>query len=293
MSFSAAYKIARQFTAPIVLSRKTLGGACSSAIAAYVIINDEGWVVTAHHVIESIQKMEAEKAAIVDYRDQISAIDADMTLDRKAKRKKSQRTQRPSVDSTEEYSYWYGLPDNRAIVSTWHSVPVVDLAVGKLNYFDPNWVQTYPKFKDPQKGLDMGTSLCKLGFPFHSVSPTWNAQTGGFDLPKEATPLPLFPMEGIFTRNVEIAAPNPPFPLRLIETSSPGLRGQSGGPTFDAQGAIWAIQSKTASLPLGFSPKADGGGKEYQFLNVGLGIHTETVTSFLASLGVKYDLTTY
>lgn len=38
----------------------------------------------------------------------------------------------------------------------------------------------------------------------------------------------------------------------FIETSTPRLRGQSGGPIFDVNGAIWAIQSQTHHLKLGF-----------------------------------------
>jgi hypothetical protein len=38
--------------------------------------------------------------------------------------------------------------------------------------------------------------------------------------------------------------------VKFIETSTPGLRGQSGGPLFDAKGEIWGIQSRTNFLEL-------------------------------------------
>lgn len=291
--FAEANKIARHFTSPVVLSRKTISGDCSSSVAACVFVNDEGWIATAHHVVEKIQAMTDEKASLAAYRQQVADIEANATLNQKNRRKQIQKLNRPKRDTTEEFSFWIPLPDSRAVVKNWHSAPLVDLAIGKLEYFEPQWVTKYPVFKDPQRNFETGTSLCKLGFPFHSFVPSWDAANGGFTLPLGALPMPLFPIEGIFTRTIDFDAADAPFPMRLVETSSPGLRGQSGGPTFDAQGSLWAIQSKTASLPLGFTPKVDGGQTEHQFLNVGMGVHAETILGFFKELGVKYELTDY
>ena len=79
--------------------------------------------------------------------------------------------------------------------------------------------------------------------------------------------------------------PPPKYPLRYLETSSPGLRGQSGGPTFDEKGAIWALQAQTVTYPLDLeAPKAALRVREHiehQFLNVGRGIHAETIIGLL------------
>jgi len=81
-----------------------------------------------------------------------------------------------------------------------------------------------------------------------------------------------------------------------LETSTPGLRGQSGGPIFDTKGTIWALQSRTSHFPLGFSPKVKKDGKdieENQFLNVGWGVHAELIAAFLKDNGVDYRLSDY
>ena len=79
--------------------------------------------------------------------------------------------------------------------------------------------------------------------------------------------------------------------MRILETSTPGLRGQSGGPIFDTNGDIWAIQSRTQHYDLGFKPKAmQSAQEEHQFLNVGLGVHVQTVLGFLDQLGIKYQI---
>ena len=105
-------------------------------------------------------------------------------------------------------------------------------------------------------------------------------------------PIPRFPIEGIFTRNINAGkSADKKFDIQYIETSSPGLRGQSGGPIFDVEGKIWAIQSQTRHLPLGFTPKIRKGNQEIeenQFLNVGWGVHIKTILRFLDEHGVKY-----
>jgi trypsin-like peptidase len=297
LMFQAAYAIARQFTWPVVLSRRTIGGDCSSSIGAFVIVNDEGWIVTAHHIAELLGKMIAGANKARAHETQEAQIRNDSSLDHKARKKKLASLGHLSKDETDRCSAWWGKDGLN--VAQFHSLPHVDLAVGKLEPFDKNWVPTYPTFKDPAKNFEPGTSLCKLGFPFHQITPTWNAAKDSFELPPGALPMPLFPMDGILTRFAEIrvvGGPAPPYPLRFLETSTPGLRGQSGGPIFDTRGTIWGIQVRTAHLSLGFDPpipNAKPGEKEHQFLNVGLGVHPETIIGFLRDNGVKIDVSAY
>jgi len=120
-----------------------------------------------------------------------------------------------------------------------------------------------------------------------------------FKLARGTLPLPLFPIEGIYTRNVITGkSKDGKYQIKFLETSSPGLRGQSGGPIFDVKGTVWAVQSRTASFPLGFSPKIKQKGKgkeveEHQFLNVGWGVHPELIVVFLKDNGVKFNLSDY
>jgi S1-C subfamily serine protease len=115
-----------------------------------------------------------------------------------------------------------------------------------------------------------------------------------FTLLPGTLPIPRFPIEGIMTRDANAGkSKDGKYDIRFIETSTPGLKGQSGGPIFDVKGAIWGIQSHTTHLPLGFSPKIKRNGKEIeenQFLNVGLGIHPSLLISFLTDNGVKFQV---
>jgi hypothetical protein len=267
------------------LSRVDVGGTCTSGIGTYVVINREGWIVTAHHIVEQIVKLESEKKLVAAHDTELERIKGDKGLQIKEKQKRIRGLKWPDKKSTRDFSVWYGRTG--AAVAGFHNIKAVDIAVGKLEPFDAGSVPSYPTFKDPSKDFEPGVSLCKLGFPLHEIIPTYDSTAKSFTLPPNAVPLPLFPIDGILTRMATIQAPMP-FPLGFIETSSPGLRGQSGGPTFDSQGTLWGIQVQTAHYSLGFET-----GKTEQFLNVGLGVSVATLLPWFDSLGIGYTLSAY
>src|SRR5688572_32992035 len=81
-----------------------------------------------------------------------------------------------------------------------------------------------------------------------------------------------------------------------FEMSTPGLRGQSGGPVFDINGKVWGMQSATNHLDLDFDVNQDvvrnGTIKRVQdsaFLHVGHCIHVDTLKSFMKENGVRFQ----
>lgn len=294
--FREAYKIASTFTGPVVISRRTISGDCSSAIGAFVVINPEGWIVTAAHILDQFETLSSESNKAKEVALAKQGILSDSSLTEKEKRKKIGKLDYPPKNSTDQCSIWWGIGESQLVYAA--GLGGADLAVGRLQPFNPQWVSTYPVFKDPSKNFDYGTSLLKVGFPFHSIVPSWDDDKKVFVLPENALPIPRFPIEGIFTRIADGRSEDGTplkFPIRFVETSTPGLRGQSGGPTVDAKGTIWAIQSKTAHLPLGFSPPVPGNPDkiEHQFLNVGLGIHPDTLFAFFNEQGIKFEKSDY
>jgi hypothetical protein len=93
--------------------------------------------------------------------------------------------------------------------------------------------------------------------------------------------------ELVFTDPTGKPLPPPPFPVRMIETSSPGIRGQSGGPIFDKNGTIWAIQSSTASYEMDLNTK------ERQYYHVGVGVHTVTIFGLFKSRNITAQISDY
>jgi hypothetical protein len=81
-----------------------------------------------------------------------------------------------------------------------------------------------------------------------------------------------------------------------IELSTPGLRGQSGGPLFDPEGKIVGMQSRTKHLHLGFDIEektivAHGKTKkvnDYAFIHLGECIHVSVIKDFLRTHQVRF-----
>lgn len=83
-----------------------------------------------------------------------------------------------------------------------------------------------------------------------------------------------------------------------VELSTPGLRGQSGGPLFDKDGLVYGMQSCTISLPLGFDQEnreinVKGVKKkvnDYSFIHLGRCVTVELLKEFMDANGVKYQV---
>lgn len=289
--FAAAYSQAIAFTKPVIISHVQQDGQCFGGIASFVVVNDEGWILTAGHVFDEAEKLTAAKKRSMDYVAAEAVIRNDTTLVPGQRKKKFRELGVLDPKTAHDFSFWWA--GDNVVVKDVKALPAADIAVARLDPFDPASVTNYPAFKDPSKPIASGTSLCRLGFPFHEIKPSY--QQGSFSLPPETFPVVFFPNEGILTR-VLIVDQNAPFLTGFIETSSPGLRGQSGGPIFDQHGTVWGIQSHTSHLPLGFTPSVPGGKpeqKEHQFLNVGRGTHPATIVGMLSQLGIKHTLSQY
>ncbi|MDE2462649.1 MAG: hypothetical protein KGO02_02895 [Alphaproteobacteria bacterium] len=259
-----------------------------------MVINDEGWIATADHIVDHWKNISEARQQVRDIQSKRAEIERDSALSNTQKRK-ALGNFIINKDAPDEISIWWGGLGQGAstpvAIAQFIRLPTVDAAVGKLYPFDPAWISGYPTIKDPNKDYAPGVGLCKLGFPLQQITPTWNVAKSAFEFPPDALPMPLFPVEGILTRFCDVVvpdAPPPPFRLAWIETSTPGLRGQSGGPIFDEQGTIWGMQVRTHSYPLGFKT-----GTSEQYLNVGLGVHAATLVGFLSDVGIKFKLSPY
>ena len=283
--FQDAIKKAQKYTLPVVTSYRRKDGSTDCVIGAFVVLNEDGWIITAGHIVEKIQKFAAELNSYNEYAAKIASVDADGKLSKAERKKKIRSLTKQSTNPITSYSPWWGRDGWR--VENFHVNSLADVAIGQIFGFDKALISEYPVLKEPTVNFDVGENLCKLGFPFHTIKPNYVNDTNSFELPPEALPIPLFPIDGIFTRTVIIK--DGKVSAQFVETSSPGLRGQSGGPTFDTKGRVWAIQSRTVHYPLGFSPEVPNRkNKEHQFLNSGMGTHTNTIIPILESCNVSY-----
>jgi len=283
--FSLALKQAEKFTGLVILSIRYYSGEVECSNGAYVILNRDGWLVTASHILEPILVFQAHKQAIADYENLKQNIEVDKRLNTKQRRHELKKL-RPNPRWITNYSYWWEYGGAAYDIQ---GDQLRDIAIARLMPFDPSKVSSYPTFWNPDDSLTPGTSLCKLGFPFHPIKATFDQATGKFQLAPETFPVPRFPLDGILTRGLEILDVNTGQKAEFFEMSTPGLRGQSGGPVFDVRARVCGIQSRTNIYPLGFSPKINRDGREvteHQFLNIGVAAHVKAILSFLNIHGV-------
>ena len=81
-----------------------------------------------------------------------------------------------------------------------------------------------------------------------------------------------------------------------IELSTPGLRGQSGGPLFDSDGIVYGMQSRTKHLHLGFDIEnteilSKGQLKkvsDYSFIHLGECIDVDVIKDFLKQHKISF-----
>lgn len=289
--FGEAIERASQFTHPVIISTRTFNKTVNCACGAFIVLNNEGWIMTVAHLWQSSQQMLNDKKEIDEYKEQANKIEQNTSLKGNIKKNRIRKL-KTNPNWITNHSFWWGGNLHRLIdVKIFHEA---DLAIGKLEPFDPSWIKTYPTIKNPDE-MKIGTFLCKLGYPFHAINATYDEEKDSFQLASDALPLPRFPIEGIYTRDNIVNFSDSGKTVKFLETSSPGLRGQSGGPIFDKDGSVWAIQSHTRHLPLGFSPKIIISGKETeenQFINVGLGVHAQIIIPFLESNGIEFKRST-
>ena len=272
-----------------MISTRLVNGKCSAGLGSAIVLNDKGWILTAAHIGLELAKLSTAVGDINIRRTKAEAIRADSSLNSKQKGKKIRALGKERSTDVSNYNVLWGA--NGGTISELKPLPHVDIAIGKLNGANLSGIKTYPTFR---KGYsdDFGVSLCRYGFPLHEIKSGFDEDANYFTFPNGLFPVHMFANEGIISRYMNILVPdeNPPLPFerRLIETSSPGLRGQSGGPIYDADGRIWGIQSETAHYELGFTPEARGH-KEHQFLNVGRAVDAHTICSFLDANGIKYQ----
>ena len=289
--FASAFQVTRNFTRPVVISKKVFSGQLASGLATFIVVNKDGWVLTAAHVFADAIKYKEDRVKIEDYR----RLETELAANRnkpKAERSKN-RIVVPDSDGgwITNFAFWWCNPTAR--VEVVHIDPLADIALVKLASFNGNTYPCFPRFHKRGSNPSPGQSLCRLGFPFHSIEATFDESTGLFDM-KNFTLPPMFPNDGIHTRIQLFSNQGRTRVAKMIETSTPGLKGQSGGPLFDTDGNIWGVQVKTSHLDLGFKPTIEENGKaitieERQMMHVGLAAHVDHIIDLFEKYSVAFD----
>ncbi|MEJ7611729.1 MAG: hypothetical protein WKF88_11170, partial [Ferruginibacter sp.] len=168
-----------------------------------------------------------------------------------------------------------------------------DLSVIIFEDFKNPLYHSHARFLKDGNALKQGKFLCRLGFPFPEFNNfLYNNTTDDIEWTGSGQiETPRFPIEGMLTRHLVNAGE-----LMGIELSTPGLRGQSGGPLFDQNGLVCGMQSSTNHMHLGFDMKnfpVNANGRTLRvtnqpFLHVGHCIHVNIIKTFLKENNIVF-----
>lgn len=290
--FSNAIESVAQFTRPIhSIVRTYAGKKVVPGSSTLFFVNEGGYAVTCKHVAELLASADNINKTFADFK-----IERNKFLnDRKFKQllKGLELKYKYTEESIVQIKNSFVDCVDQMTGFTWHTHPQYDLAIIKLNDFGKLHYSGFAKLKKDSSLIRPGEFLCRLGYPFPEFSNfTYNEPADDILWTTEGiNASPRFPIEGMVTRF--LAENNK---MYGIELSTPGLRGQSGGPLFDENGIVCGMQFSTKHLHLGF----DMVDKEilvnnkvkkvsdYSFIHLGQCIHVDVIREFLKEKGVEY-----
>lgn len=285
----------QKFTRPVhTILRHYQNDFIQPAAATLFFVNEEGCAITCTHVLEILLQESTINSTYDKFKVEKELLGT--KVDGRYKKKLKDL----------EVKYKYNQPGEVAQLKNvlldclgkfdfdWITHPTLDLAILKFKKFDTKYYSSYAKFIKDSSQIKAGKSLCRFGFPFVEFT-NFEYDKNNDNIKFTATgnnSALAFPIDGIVTRQVTSDGTT----IDGIEMSTPGLRGQSGGPLFDSDGLIYGLQSQTVFFHLGFNEKKVEiitNGKKTTilndtFLNAGRCVHVDSIKAFLKSNDIKY-----
>jgi hypothetical protein len=183
--FANAFKLAAGYTYPVVFARRHFDRTTEWGCAAFIVLNEQGWIATAAHLLEAEDALQRSCREIAERSAKIMGIRQNPRLSYKEKRLRISRL-KSNPKWVTDVTFRWGQEGTR--LKEVRLLPEADLAVGRLTPFDPDKFRPFPVVKDPAM-LDVGTTLCKLGYPFQRVKVSYDETGGEFRLATGAQPL--------------------------------------------------------------------------------------------------------
>lgn len=293
--FADAIEINSKFTRSVHFISRLFGSTeVVPGTATLFFVNDDGVAITCKHVADDLLQCAGINSLYKKYLDEINTIPADKDRDIEAEAIAKKYGYTPKITAELKALFYDCVKTNTDSIS--YSIinhKEYDLSIIRITNATSNLYQGHALFAKDSSKLRRGDFLCRIGYPFPEFSnfeyDVTNDNIMWTQNGQENTP--LFPIDGMFTRKVTSGGK-----VFAYELSTPGLRGQSGGPLFDKNGIIYGMQSVTTHLPLGFDQyhakvRIDGVMTEVEnhpFLHVGRCICVDVIKEFLNDHNIKY-----
>jgi hypothetical protein len=291
--FVSSIEEVSKFTRPIyTITRNFNEKIVSPGAATLFFVNEEGVAITTKHVIELIRNRESINNKYEKYKSEKNALGRNNKYNQRIKALDlAYNFKEGTIIQLQEM--FVGVTGEPSTRYRWINHPKYDLSILILEDFKKPMYQSYARFLKDGSSLKQGSFLCRLGFPFPEFTNfRYNETLDNIEWTRSGQiESPIFPIEGMLTRHLISEGV-----IFGVELSTPGLRGQSGGPLFSTDGIVCGMQASTNHLHLGFDMKnfkykINGRNTKVTnqpFMHVGHCIHVEIIKSFLSENKIKF-----
>lgn len=290
--FVEAIETVTQFTRPIhSIARNYDSNLIQPGTATLFFVNSDGWALTCRHVAESLLVADQIGQKRLAFTQELEATQNGKNI-KKYRRKLAQKYGYTQQTTFELYNKFVNCVEGELNIEV-RLHDHFDMALLRFLGFNSLLCTSFPLFAVVGGDLKAGKFLCRLGYPFpefnnFACDPDTNS-IKWTDKGQQSTP--WFPIEGMVTRRLADDDQ-----VIGFEMSTPGLRGQSGGPVFDSEGRVWGMQVATAHLDLDFDVNQEvirNGNKsrarDNAFLHVGRCVHVDILKAFMTEHGVRFQ----
>lgn len=294
--FVEAIEEVSKFTRPIhTITRNYKEEIVRPGASTLFFVNEDGYAVTCKHVIDLLRQRSAVNEHYTNFYKEKNTLGKDKYTQRlrELEVKYNYKSTKDKPITIQIKELFVGCTSNESFNYRWIDHPKYDLSILIFENFKKPLYESYAKFVKDGSTIKQGKFLCRLGYPFPEFTNyKYNQDVDDIEWTNEGqTGTPRFPIEGMVTRHLLNESE-----LFGLEISTPGLRGQSGGPLFDKEGLICGMQFQTNALHLGFDMKNfeyNSNGDTIKvnnqpFLHVGHCIHVDIIKEFLKTNNVKY-----